>query len=77
MADFRGIAERFAAGDTLAKDSFWQSYRSPVLPSFGALQIVLFGEGLEPWRCLQAALLCRCWLARELWHATGSRGTRV
>jgi len=75
MAGFREMAERFAAGGKLAVDEFWQSYRAPVLPLLGALQIVLFGDGLGPWRYMQAALVCggACWLARELWHATGSR----
>ncbi|HEX6812451.1 MAG TPA: hypothetical protein VF384_12560 [Planctomycetota bacterium] len=79
MADFRGIAERFAAGGTLAADSFWQSYRSPVLPLLGALQIVLFGPDLLPWRWMQAVLLCAgaCWLARELWLSTRSRWLAV
>lgn len=75
MADFYGIAQRFAAGGTLAHDDFWQSYRSPVLPLLGALKITLCGDGMLPWRIGQAALLFAgaCWLAREVYAATGLR----
>lgn len=75
MADFRQIAEHVANGGTLAHDEFWQSYRAPLLPLLGALQIRLTGHGLLGWRIGQALLLFGglCWLAREVWHATGAR----
>lgn len=74
MADFEQVAQNIVNDFSFRLDTFWQSYKSPVLPSFRAMQILAFGPDLLYWRVslLVLTLAGVLWLFRELRLVTHS-----
>lgn len=72
MANFNAVALGIANSWNFQWNNFWQSYTTPTLPLFRALQIILFGESMLAWRIFQNFLLFSgvVWACYEIYKST-------